>query len=132
MLRGWSELNVPSVLGAPLLGALLITGFGLSESHAGNVEAKEFAADMRGVALAVRNAEFPTVAHIFEDGTIEIQGPLGAFQGAWAGEGETMCVFFDYGPKTGRTCTTIHRSSDGGFMLSDGSKLEPVASALRF
>lgn len=132
MLRGWSSLNVSGPITAPILGALLITGVCLNSSDATELDAAEFASDVRGQALAVTTAPFPVIAHVFDNGVIEVQSAIGTWQGAWATAGETMCLFFDAGPKVGENCVTIQRTADGSYQTSDGTELRPVASALRF
>ncbi|MEO0484288.1 MAG: hypothetical protein AAF092_00100 [Pseudomonadota bacterium] len=131
MLREWTQMRLNSQITAPLLGALIVTAACLGPSQAHDLNADDFVKDVRGKALSVVDAPFAAVAHVFEDGTVEVQSAIGIWQGSWASFGETMCIFFDEGPQMGETCVTIQRMAGGGYRTSSGTRLVPVASAMR-
>ena len=136
MIRGWTRLQLGTQASAacriPLLAGLLIIGAGLSKADPAALSVETFTGEVMGHALSVETAPFPTVTALHADGRAEIQSQLGTWHGEWAGQGQTICLFFDRGPIQGENCVTVMRVAEGSYTTSGGTRLKRVASAKAF
>ncbi|MEM1375590.1 MAG: hypothetical protein AAGF78_14550 [Pseudomonadota bacterium] len=133
MIRGMTKLNLgPSARKAcrvPLLAVLLILGAGLAKADPKPLSVDEFTAEIAGQGLHVHSAPFPTTVVIHDDGRATISSALGTWQGQWAGQADTLCLFFEAGPVSGQTCAEVSRSAEGQYLTSLGTRLSVVARA---
>lgn len=133
MIRGMTKLNVgPAASTAcrvPLLAALLILGAGLAKADPKPLSVEEFTTEISGLGLQVETAPFPTTVIVHEDGRAEIRSALGEWHGTWAGQGTTLCLFFETGPLNGQSCAEISRVAKGQYSTSLGTRLRMVARA---
>ena len=134
MLRGWMKLHRPNVLTVPVLALAMAAGVCLSKSvaEATPMTAYSFSQAVDGYALRIETLPFPAVLSLRASGQVSVQSALGNFEGRWTGIGETLCFFFEQGPRPGSHCVTVFQRADGSFETSDGEHLSPVARVLRF
>lgn len=133
MIRGLSKMRLGAQASAmcrvPLLAGLMIVGAGLSKADNVRLSVDTFTSEVFGHALAVETAPFPMVTALHANGRAEIQSELGSWHGLWAGQGETLCLYFETGPIRGENCVQISRTAEGRYETSGGSRLSVVASA---
>ncbi|MCH2076527.1 MAG: hypothetical protein MK180_06525 [Rhodobacteraceae bacterium] len=136
MIRGLTKMRLGAQASAmcrvPLLAGLMIVGAGLAKADSVRLSAEAFTGEVFGHALAVETAPFPTVTSLHSDGRAEIQSQLGTWHGQWAGQGDTLCLYFEKGPIQGENCVTMSRTAEGQYLSSGGTRLKMVASVMAF
>ncbi|MBM7066703.1 hypothetical protein [Actibacterium sp. 188UL27-1] len=63
------------------------------------------------------------------DGRVEINGPIGQFEGSWAMADNLMCVYFASGPRIGETCGHLLPDQSGGFETTTGIIMRPLVTS---
>jgi len=124
MLRGWVHARKQAAP-MPVLAALLISGGMLWAHHvkASTLDVASFERELVNQVFMVEGKTFEPVVVTEADGSMRVETNLGTFEGQWNMVDQTICIYFDDGPKAGETCGKIRRIAEGRYETSFGDRL---------
>ncbi|MGR3502858.1 hypothetical protein [Pseudaestuariivita sp.] len=66
---------------------------------------------------------FDATVKVDSHGGLRVQSQIGAFDGRWQVIDDTLCIFFEEGPRTGATCSAVTQIGPRAYATDTGAVL---------